>query len=122
MLSLALGLLLLLGGVALYFVIGGENGRLSLLVGSTLFPLIARHAIGGVFLGQGRIAHYSFALYGQGYLAFAFLVVWMLFLGNRSVEDALGAWIAAQYAALFVSCLFVPTWWKRLLDRPGLGC
>jgi O-antigen/teichoic acid export membrane protein len=41
-------------------------------------------------------------------------------LDHRTVEDALGAWIAAQYAALFVSCLFVPTWWKRLLDRPDL--
>lgn len=120
-LSLAIGLVALLAGVALYFVIGGENGRLSLLIGVTLFPLIARYAISGVYLGQGRIAHYSFALHGHGYLAFAFLIAWVIVLDHRTVEDALGAWIAAQYAALFVSCLFVPSWWKRLLDRPDLA-
>ncbi len=117
-LSLVIGAVALLAGFAIKLTIGGEAGTLALLVGVTLFPLIARHAISGVFLGQGRIASYSFALHGHGYLAFAFLIAWVLVLGHRTVEDALGAWIAAQYAALIASCLFVPTWWKRLLDRP----
>jgi len=120
-LSLAIGLVALIAGFGLFLAIDGENGRLSLLVGITLFPLIARHAISGVFLGQGRIAHYSFALHGHGYLAFAFLIVWVVILGHRTVEDALGAWIAAQYAALLASCLFVPSWWKRLSHPPDFA-
>lgn len=121
LLSLAIGLLFLLGGIAWDAAFAGQTGTVGLLVGATLFPLIARYAIGGVYLGEGRIGRYSLALHGHSYTAVAFLLIWVVFLDHRTMEDALGAWIAAQYASLVLVMLITPSWWGHLFRAPDLG-
>ncbi len=116
--SLAAGLAFLVAGVLLDQLLGGEKGRLALLVGASLFPLMARYAIGGVYLGEGRIARYSLALHGHSYLTVAFLLTWVVLLDHRTVNDAVGAWILAQYISLVLLMLSSPSWWAGLLRRP----
>lgn len=116
-LSAIAGAAVLAATSAYWWFAGGRSGHLALLVGLALFPFVARYAIAGVFLGLGAVVRYSLALYSHSYAAMLFLIAWVIVLDHPTAEDAIGAWIAAQYAALVLAALLAPGWWRWLLSR-----
>lgn len=122
LLSLAIGLLGLAVSLAIWLFYDGEHRTLILLVGISLFPIVARSAIGGVFLGVNGLWRYSFAIQGHGYVAVALVLVWVVALDRRGPGDALGAWIAAQYITLALLALAAYSWWGWLAThRPNFS-
>ncbi|OAI38672.1 hypothetical protein AYO38_02055 [bacterium SCGC AG-212-C10] len=119
LLSMAIGSVVFAACFAYWAVFGGRAGYIALLAGISLFPLIARYAISGVFVGTGQIIRYSLALYGHAYWAMLLLVVWVLILDHRTAEAAIAAWIVAQYLSLVTAALLAPGWWGWFLrHRP----
>ncbi|MGI8927363.1 MAG: polysaccharide biosynthesis C-terminal domain-containing protein [Tepidiformaceae bacterium] len=90
----------------------GDHREVALLAGIALFPIIARHALGGVFLGTNSLWRYNFSIHGPAYATVAFLLIWVVILGQRSTADALGCWIGGQYLSLVVLASFDGGWWR----------
>ena len=97
------------------------DGHVPLLVGLALFPIIARNALGGVFLGTNQIWKYNFSIHGPGYVAVALLLFWVFVLDQRTLEAALGTWIAAQYLSLALLAGMGLGWWSWIFShRPDV--
>jgi len=105
------GLTALAVGAALWAWLPWEHRSLALLVGLAVFPIVARSAMGGVFLGAGRIGWSVFAAQGFGVAALALLLVWVVALDHRTGEHALGTWIAAQYVTMAIAAARGWRWW-----------
>lgn len=88
-----------------------------LLIGISLFPMVARHALGGVALGLHQQARYSFSIYGPAYATVIFFVVWLAWFDERSATLAITLWIASQYASLLAQALFGWSWWGWLFSH-----
>lgn len=89
----------------------GEHRTLILLVGLAMFPVIARSALGGVYLGTAALLRYSFAVHGFGLLTVVLMLVWVVGLGQRTASDALAIWIASQYLVLVILAVANAGWW-----------
>lgn len=115
LLSLAIGLVLLVASVVVWLFYDGEHRNLILLVGVSVFPIVARHAMGGVFVGTNALWRYSFANQGYGYVALALVLIWVVAMGYASAAHALGTWIVAQYVTLIVVAFMGWNWWGWIL-------
>lgn len=90
-----------------------------LLIGISLFPMVARHALGGVALGLHQQGRYSFSIYGPAYATVVLFLIWFVGFNERSATLAIGLWIASQYVSLVVQALFGWGWWRWLVrHRP----
>lgn len=105
------GLVALVAGLAVWAWSGWERSGLALMVGVAVFPIVARSAIGGVFLGAGRIGWSVFATQGFGAVALALLLVWVVALDHRTGEHALASWIAAHYLTMAMVAGKGWRWW-----------
>lgn len=114
LLSAAVGLAALFVTVPAALLLDGAYARYALLVGLSVFPIVARSGVGGVFLGANRIVPYVFAANGYGIVALPLFLLWVVLPDRRTAADALAAWIAAQYAALGVLALWGRRWWGWL--------
>jgi len=118
--SFAAGLLILIGALVTWAFYHGEHRDVLPLVGVAVFPIIARTAIGGVYLGTNALLKYSFAVHGYGFLALVLTLVWVVVLDHRTAADALAVWIIAQYSAWLILAASNPAWWTWLLThRPS---
>ncbi len=119
LLSAVAGLGLLAVALLAWTVYGEGAARWLPFIGVALFPIIARNALGGVFLGTNSLWRYNFSLHGPAYAAVALLLVWVVALDHRTTESALGAWIAAQYVSLVILAILDRSWWGWLVrHRP----
>jgi O-antigen/teichoic acid export membrane protein len=119
LLSAILGGLLLVVCLAAVPFLEGQNERIAVLMGLAMFPIVARSALGGVFLGVNAIGRYNFSVHGPAYAAVAAMVVWVVLLEHRTLEDALGAWIFGQYVSLLLLAFMGLGWWSWLIrHRP----
>ncbi|MDZ7727598.1 MAG: oligosaccharide flippase family protein [Dehalococcoidia bacterium] len=121
LLCLAIGLaLLVLSGIA-WLVYDGPGRNLIPLVGVSIFPIIGRHALGGVFVGTNALWRFSFANQGYGYVALALVLAWVVALGHASAAHVLGVWIIAQYLTFLIVAFSGWRWWSWLLEhRPDV--
>ncbi len=106
-----IGLLALVAGAAVWAWTPWGHRDLALLVGLAVFPIVGRSALGGVFLGSGRIGWSVFAAQGFGAAALVLLLVWVVALDHRTGEHALATWIAAQYVTLGIAAARGWRWW-----------
>ena len=121
--SNALALAVIVGGAAFalglagWLVYHGDHRTLVLLSGFSLFPIVGRHALGGVFLGTQRLWQYSFSINGPAYAGSLLLLIWVVALDHRSTEGALAAWIAGQYVSFAVLLFMGRGWWGWLTSH-----
>ncbi|GBD24470.1 hypothetical protein HRbin29_02148 [bacterium HR29] len=106
-----LGLLALAAGASAWAWTSWEHRDLALLVGVAVFPIVGRFAVGGVFLGSGRIGWSVLAVQGFGVPALVLLLLWVVALDHRTGADALATWIAAQYVTLGIAAARGWRWW-----------
>ena len=92
------------------------------IIGLGLFPQIARLALSSIFVGRGYLSRGALGTHGQAYWALLFIAVWVIVLDHRTAEDALGAYVAAQYVALVgLIALAEPEWRRDMLRVPSLA-
>lgn len=105
-----------------FFERASNERQIILLIGFSLFPMVARHALGGVSLGLNHQGRYSFSIYGPSYTAVFLFVFWFILLDHRSAESAIALWILSQYASLIVQAAIGWNWWSWALHhRPDFG-
>lgn len=112
-LSCILGLVLFVVPLGALPFIDGNRQVIVVLAALALFPIIARNALGGVFLGSDALARYNFSVQGPAVLTFVALGALVL-LGHRTVEAALAAWLTGQYLSFFVLLFMSRGWWTWL--------
>ncbi|MBI2764447.1 MAG: oligosaccharide flippase family protein [Chloroflexi bacterium] len=117
--SLASGAIILLISAGAFAFYDGGDRWVILLVGFAVFPTIARNALGAVFLATHALWRYNFGTHGPAYLGLAAIVVWVVLLGHRSAEAALGAWLLAQYLSLALMVVMARAWWHGFAHRPS---
>lgn len=91
--------------------------QIILLIGFSLFPMVARHAIGGVSLGLNHQGRYSLAIYGPSYAAVVLFVIWFIILDHRTAETAIALWILSQYVSLAIQAAIGWHWWSWALHH-----
>jgi O-antigen/teichoic acid export membrane protein len=111
LLSVAGGAIAAAIAIAVLLFYQGEHRPLVLLLGIALLPVISRSTLGGVYLGSNAILKYSFSVHGFGIIGAVLMIAWVVGLDRRTVNDALGVWVAAQYAAVVVLALIDWRWW-----------
>jgi O-antigen/teichoic acid export membrane protein len=118
--SLGAGLIIMVGALAAWGLYEGEHRQILPLVGIAVFPIIARTALGGVYLGTNALLKYSFSVHGYGFIALALTLVWVVALDHRTAAGALAVWIVAQYGGWLVLAATNLSWWGWMLShRPS---
>ncbi|MEX1103209.1 MAG: polysaccharide biosynthesis C-terminal domain-containing protein, partial [Dehalococcoidia bacterium] len=87
------------------------------IIGLGVFPQLARMAMSAIFMGTGHLTRMALGSQGQAYWGLAAILIWVVLLDNRTAEDALGAFVAAQWVALAAMVLLAEPEWRRDLFR-----
>lgn len=117
LLAVGVASVLFLGCLAGWLLYDGDRRNLVMLAGLAGFPIIARHGLGGVFLGTNQIWKYNFSIHGPAYAVVGLLLVWVVWLDHRTAEGALAAWTAGQFVALAVLLWMGHSWWRWLVSH-----
>lgn len=104
---------LVIGAIALGTLVfyDGEHRTLILLLGLAMLPVIARSALGGVYIGIGALWKHSFSIHGFGIIGVVLLLIWVVGLGRTTAGDAVAMWVVAQYLAVVALAVSNPSWW-----------
>jgi O-antigen/teichoic acid export membrane protein len=105
------------GVLASWGLVRWDDRTLIPIIGLGIFPQLARMAMSSVFMGTGHLTRMALGSQGQAYWGLAAILVWVVLLGNKTAEDALGAFVAAQWIALAVMVLLAEPEWRRDLVR-----
>lgn len=116
--ALPVAILFVIAGFALDRLIGGEVGRFMAISGILVLPSIIRNTLTGGIIGEGRIVEFNIANNLPVVLGFFCLLVWVVFLDNRTAADGLWAWAVAQYVALLPLVYWGGNWLTWLRDHP----
>jgi O-antigen/teichoic acid export membrane protein len=111
LLSLGIGGALLIIALAVALFTTGDTRTAALLGGFAIPPIVARTALGGVYVGVNALLRYAFSLYGYGFFALALTLAWVVALDHRTATGGLIAWIGAQYLAFAAVALLSWRWW-----------
>jgi O-antigen/teichoic acid export membrane protein len=110
------------GALAAWGFVRWDDRTLIPIIGLGIFPQIARLALTSVFMGTGHLTRMALGAHGQAYWGLAAVVIWVLALDHRTAEDALGAFVAAQYVAVAAMLLLAEPGWRRdLLSGTSLA-
>jgi O-antigen/teichoic acid export membrane protein len=94
-----------------------EDRTLIPIVGLGLFPQLARLSLSGLFMGTGHLTRMALGSQGQAYWGLVAIVLWVLILDHRTAEDALGAYVVAQWVTLAALMVLAEPEWRRDLRR-----
>ncbi len=109
-------------GLAAWGAARWEDRTLIPLVGLGLFPQLARLSLSGLFMGTGHLTRMALGSQGQAYWGLVAIVLWVLVLDHRTAEDALGAYVVAQWVAFaFLIVLAEPEWRRDLRHGVSRG-
>jgi O-antigen/teichoic acid export membrane protein len=104
------GILMLLISLVVAVVVGGDDRVLIVLIGVGLAPSMLKGVLGGVFLAQGRLGWAQLAGNGNAWFGVVTLGIWVIVLGHRTPEHAVGAWVFGHYLALAFVLLGSGSW------------
>lgn len=88
-----------------------------LIVGAALLPIVTRHALAGVFLGQNRLLLYNVGVHIQALATTMLLVAWLLLPIDRTAGTALVVWLGAQYLSAAFLLPWAPGAWRWIPDH-----
>jgi O-antigen/teichoic acid export membrane protein len=94
-----------------------EDRTLVPIVGLGIFPQLARLSMSSLFMGTGHLTRMALGAQGQAYWGLLAILIWVVALDHRTAEDALGAFVAAQWVALAALILLAEAEWRRDLFR-----
>lgn len=94
-----------------------EDRTLIPIIGLGIFPQLARMSLSSLFMGTGHLTRMALGAQGQAYWGLLAVVLWVVVLDHRTAEDALGAFVAAQWVALAALIALTEKEWRRDLLR-----
>ncbi|MGH2610017.1 MAG: hypothetical protein ACRDHF_13135, partial [Tepidiformaceae bacterium] len=94
-----------------------EDRTLIPIVGLGIFPQLARLSLSSLFMGTGHLTRMALGSQGQAYWGLAAIVIWVVILDHRTAEDALGAFVVAQWVTLAALIVLAEPEWRRDLPR-----